>query len=245
MKFTSVCLLTFALFLTACADNKSAAPAPTKVARDANGNCTPEVKADLKEVLELNQTFLGRLAGELEDMADESKKDAAHQRVEGMTNELKAKIEGFRQTYGDFTCRDENSGQQISSAPLYKIIDDMNAKLNEPQKVPIAKDGECAAGFTADHKKMQRDSMTHLKALMENLPIVMRKVQSGLDSTAEQNLIRDASRGALGLIEGFRAKYPGEYACNLINERGEPQVVSSEEMDKVIREMRTNLNKLK
>lgn len=247
MKFLSGCMaLTLVLTgLTACGDKKKHTPPPAKTATDGNGNCTPEVLADLKTLEESAKSFLTRVTDDMADLLDPSRTDAANARLSAKMDQFQKEIESFRSTYGDFSCYDVNNRSMLNPQPLYKALEDMKTKMKatQPQSAPIGRDGECTDAFKADHAQMQKDIKPLVHVMMVSMREIMQK-RAGASIEQEKFNIKKSSEEVEKIVKGFRAKYPGSFACNLTSETGHRLLVSSEEIDKSIEQSRIEREKI-
>lgn len=249
MKIVSMCLLSLLLGLTACDKSGRKAGAPhKKVATDEQGNCTQDVRNDLQALDQKAQTYLQELATVMTDLADDSKKVAAEKRLERAIQTYRTDLETFRNTYGQFSCYNPNSGKTIEPSAIYKSLDSLNAEMNKlknPQTYPpAARDGECSPEMTEDYKQMSQQAKPLASDVMNAMATWMRKVQAGQDGSAETAILRRSAQGLIILNEDFRRKHPGDFKCSLTNYDGKRKIVSSEEMDKNIRDLRLNIDKL-
>ncbi len=252
MKYLSGCIAV-ALILSACGPkNKSAPGAPAKkTAVDADGNCTPAVLADYETLRSDSKSLLESVVRDLADIMDDAKKAAATDRMSAAVKGFQAKADGFRNTYGDFTCRAQSGGMitHLNPAPIYKSLDELKAKMAELNSTapsgPVGRDGDCAPQFATDHKQMQDGLKVELKPMMDALQSMMRKSQSGMSIDQEKLIIKTSIRSAVKTIETFRTSHPGIYACNVTDSAGKKMVVSSEQIDTQLQNLRQqsqNLN---
>jgi len=211
----------------------------------ADGMCSSAVLSDFDDINSAGKKFISSVGEDLNDLMNPAKKQDALRRQEAKQNEYTAKLESFKAKYGDFTCNYSSYGgtRTLNPAPIYKAIDDIKT-AREVKPGPIGKDGNCTAAFTADFNAMKKQAQVHLQTMMGAMSRMLANLNSGASNTQNLATIKDSATKALGITQDFRTQHPGTYACNITNEDGGKSVVSSDQMDEQLANLRAQLAKM-
>lgn len=254
IAFALVLISGLSLTLTACGgggDSKDGGPAAgTVVKKNAvhpNGTCTQDVLDDLKTLTELMQREMQGMMADLRDGVSKKTDPAETERLTRARNKtMSDAIDKLQETYGEFKCTAYANGQStvIDSTEIYEAGKKMKMSPKDvapaPQKVgPTGADGECPAEFSADYRVMGQQVRVPMAEMLDATSQIMGNLRG--DQSANVARIKRAGRQALSIFEGFRAKYPGEYVCNVALENGTKTVVSSQDMDEHIGKIRAQV----
>lgn len=248
MKFVSICIFA-SVVLSACGSSKgsggdSISPAQSK-AVGADGQCTAAVIRDTEKLTTESVAYLSKVADLAVETLDDSKKVDTMRRQETLNNELQATVQAYRSTYGSFTCQYIENGylMKLDPTPLYKVTDELSKPIEVQKSTAIGKDGECTPELKTDYKELTVKLKAPLSAMMGAISRGMNKINAGQSGAAEIAIAKAESQNALDLVVAFRSKYQ-TFACNIIDEDGQTQVLSSDEFDQQIQKLRDQISKL-
>jgi hypothetical protein len=239
--------LVLTVVLTACGSKGSGGGSDSQPSGspvyDANGECSPGLRADINALQVDAQNMMKDFATKFPATLDNASQAQARIALQTEAEALKAKVEAFKAKYGSFSCQYTENGMVylVDPTALYQQIDKLNSP---PKETAVASDGSCPPDLANDYAQMQTDAKPHMQRVMELAGDMLGNLSSSLNVDYDKLQMKSEFNVLLPLIQGFRDRHPGNFSCNLVQEDGSQRVLNSAELDTQLQNFTDQMSKL-